>query len=213
MDDYAFFIWGLLELYEASFDAGYLEAALKLNDHFLEHFWDAKSGGLYFTSNESEDLPVRKKEIYDGATPSGNSVAALNFLRLGRITANPELESKAELVGQAFSQSVNQMPSAYTMLLTAVQFALGPSSEVVISGRTGAEDTRRLAPGASASVLAQQGGTVPPLGRFNLRRLKLSHLIRSITQALTARPRHTFARISVATCPPMTRKRCLRCWN
>jgi uncharacterized protein len=144
VDDYAFFIWGLLELYEASFDARYLQAALKLNTYFLEHFWDAESGGLYFTSDESEDLPVRKKEIYDGATPSGNSVAALNFLRLGRITANPELESKAALVGQAFSQSVNQMPSAYTMLLTAVQFALGPSSEVVISGRTGAEDTRLL---------------------------------------------------------------------
>ncbi len=104
VDDYAFFVWGLIELYEASFDVSYLQAALKLNAYMLEHFWDPKSGGFYFTSDEGTELPVRKKEIYDSATPSGNSVAALNLLRLARMTAGPELERKAERVGEAFPE-------------------------------------------------------------------------------------------------------------
>ena len=76
VDDYSFFIWGLLELYEAGFDVHYLQSALTLNDNFMAHFWDADGGGLYFTADDAEELLVRKKEIYDGATPSGNSVAA-----------------------------------------------------------------------------------------------------------------------------------------
>ena len=96
VDDYSFLIWGLLELYEASFDVHYLQSALTLNDDFMAHFWDAGGGGLYFTADDAEELLLRKKEIYDGATPSGNSVAALNLLRLARITANADLEQRAE---------------------------------------------------------------------------------------------------------------------
>ena len=144
VDDYAFMTWGLLELYEATFQVHYLQAALDLNKHFLEHFWDASAGGFYFTSDDETELPVRKKEIYDGAVPSGNSVAALNLLRLSRITANPNLEKLAERLGQTFSGSVHHFPSAYTHLLLAVEFALGPSYEVVITGRTEAPDTSRL---------------------------------------------------------------------
>ena len=87
VDDYSFLIWGLLELYEASFDVHYLQSALTLNDDFMAHFWDAGGGGLYFTADDAEELLLRKKEIYDGATPSGNSVAALNLLRLARMTS------------------------------------------------------------------------------------------------------------------------------
>jgi uncharacterized protein len=144
VDDYSFLIWGLLDLYEASFDTHYLESALKLNDEFMAHFWDAGGGGFYFTADDAEELLVRKKEVYDGATPSGNSVAALNLLRLARITANPDLEHKAELVAQAFSGNIRQFPSAYTQMLIALEFALGPSYEVVIAGRAGADDTVAL---------------------------------------------------------------------
>lgn len=142
VDDYAFFIWGLLELYEATFDASYLQTALVLNTEFIERFWDPHLGGFYFTADDSEDLIVRKKEIYDGATPSGNSVAALNLLRLGRIAAAPDLEEKADRIGRAFSGSVKQFPSAYTQLMMAVEFGLGPSREVVIAGNPDAADTR-----------------------------------------------------------------------
>ncbi len=144
VDDYAFMIWGLLELYEATFKVDYLKAALDLNRLFVQHFWDAGRGGFYFTSADGSELPVRKKEIYDGATPSGNSVAALNLLRLHRITGDPEFEKRADLLGRAFSGSVNQFPSAYTQLLVALEFSIGPSHEIVITGRAGATDTARL---------------------------------------------------------------------
>ena len=96
--------------------------------------WDDSIGGFYFTPDDGEDLIIRKKEIYDGAIPSGNSVAMLNLLRLGRITADSSLEDKAVMIGRSFSTVVRQAPSAYTQLMVAVDFAVGPSCEVPIAG-------------------------------------------------------------------------------
>ncbi len=143
-DDYSFLIWGLLELYEAGFDVRYLESAVKLNDDFISHFWDSEGGGFYFTADDSEELLIRNKEIYDGATPSGNSVAALNLLRLARMTASPDLDQKAEIIARTFSGNIRQFPSAYTQMLVALEFALGPSYEVVIAGRAEADDTQAM---------------------------------------------------------------------
>jgi hypothetical protein len=144
LDDYAFLIWGLLELYEATFDASQLEAALRLNDELLAHFWDDRAGGFYFTADDGEPLLVRKKEVYDGAIPSGNSVAALNLLRMGRITARPDFEARSLQIGHTFSGSVSQSPSVHTQLMLAVDFWLGPSYEVVIAGHSGAMDTHAM---------------------------------------------------------------------
>jgi uncharacterized protein len=141
VDDYAFFINGLLDLYETIFDTYYLKSAIDLNQEFMERFWDDQVGGFYFTAVDGEKLIVRKKEIYDGATPSGNSIAALNLIRLARITANPKLEAMAQRLVTVFSGNVRQFPSAYTQLLSAVDFLIGPSYEVVISGHIEAEDT------------------------------------------------------------------------
>jgi uncharacterized protein YyaL (SSP411 family) len=134
VDDYAFFVWGLIELYEATFETGYLKWAIQLNEQMLRHFWDDQAGGFYFTPDDGEDLIVRKKEIYDGATPSGNGVAMLNLLRLSRLTRNSVLEEKAAATGQAFSTHIKQIPSAYTQFLVSADFAVGPSHEVVIVG-------------------------------------------------------------------------------
>jgi uncharacterized protein YyaL (SSP411 family) len=144
VDDYAFFIWGLLELYEATFEIRYLQSALNLNAQFLEHFWDREAGGFYFTADDGEALLLRKKEIYDGATPSGNSVAALNLLRLARMTGQADLEQRADRIGRTFSGNVRQLPSAFTMLLTAVEFSMGSSYEVVVAGATEAQDTQQM---------------------------------------------------------------------
>jgi uncharacterized protein YyaL (SSP411 family) len=141
LDDYGFFVWGLLELYEATFEIRYLQAALEFNEYLLTHFWDAKTGGFFITSDDAENILIRKKDIYDGAVPSGNAVAMLNLIRLGKITADPELERKAEATGQAFSRIVGQAPAGYTMLMSALDFTLGPSSEVVIAGDLQAGDT------------------------------------------------------------------------
>ena len=91
-----------------------------------------------------KELLVRNKEINDGAIPSANSVAALNLLRLGRITANDDWENKARQIGSAFSQQINRAPSGNTQLMSALTFAFGPSFEVVISGDSNKEDTQAM---------------------------------------------------------------------
>jgi uncharacterized protein YyaL (SSP411 family) len=144
VEDYAYLIWGLIELYETSFDARYLAKSLELNKQLLDFFWDDVAGGFYFTPKDGEKLIVRKKEIYDGAHPSGNSVAMLNLLRLSRITANPELEKKAIELGRAFSKTVSQFPAAYTYLMSAVDFLKAPSYEVVLVGDPLKNDTKEF---------------------------------------------------------------------
>jgi hypothetical protein len=143
-EDYAFIIWGLLELYEATFDVKSLARAIELNRILLTEFWDEKHGGFFFTSDSSERLLVRNKEIYDGAIPSANSVATLNLLRIGRITGNATLESKAIAIGKAFSAMVSQGPMGHTQLMNALLFSLGPSYEVVIAGDTGDQQTTEM---------------------------------------------------------------------
>jgi len=140
-DDYAFLIWGLLELYEVTFEVKYLKTALDLNQDFIKHFWDERGGGFYFTADDGEALLVRQKEIDDGAIPSGNSVAMLNLLRLGRITANSDFERKAATLARTFA---DEAPSAHSQLMMAVDFGVGPSYEVVIAGGSQAEDTKAM---------------------------------------------------------------------
>ena len=144
LDDYAFLIYAMLELYQTTFKESYLEWALSLNQDLIEHFWDKDNGGFFFTSDASESLLIRQKEIYDGAIPSGNSVAMLNLLRLGRITANPDLDDKAARIGLAFANNVRQSPSSYTQLMVALDFALGPTYEVVLAGDSKAEDMKEM---------------------------------------------------------------------
>jgi uncharacterized protein YyaL (SSP411 family) len=144
IDDYAFFIWGLIELYETDFEVKYLQAAIELTEEMIKHFWDEKDGAFYFSADDAEAIFIRRKESYDGATPSGNSVAMLNLLRLGRITANPKFEEKADQIGRAFSRDVLQMPSAYTQMLAALDFALGNPYEIVIAGNSKSEDTKAM---------------------------------------------------------------------
>jgi len=144
LDDYTFLIWGLLELYETTFNAKYLEKSLKLNEVTLKHFWDDKEGGFYFIPNYGEKLLIREKQIYDGATPSGNSAAVLNLLKLSRLTSNPDYEEKANMIVQFFAKQLYKTPYAYTQLLMGLDFALGPSFEVVIVGDLDEEDTNEM---------------------------------------------------------------------
>ena len=144
LDDYAFFIWGLLELYETTFELTYLKTAISLNNDLLTHFWDETHGGFFFSPDDGEDLLVRQKEVYDGAIPSGNAVAMLNLIRLGRITANSALEEKAARIGKTFSTTLKEYPSAHTQLMVALDFAFGPSYEIVIVGNKQSTDTQQM---------------------------------------------------------------------
>ena len=133
LDDYAFMIWGLIELYEASFDVKYLRWALELNESMLEHFWDSAGGGFFFTPDDGENLLVRKKEVYDGAIPSGNAVAMHNLLRLARLTGRSEFDEQASRISKAFSDQINQFPSGYTQFLSSLDLGIGPSYEVILA--------------------------------------------------------------------------------
>ena len=144
VDDYSFLIWGLLELYETVFDVDYLQAALDLNSEMIKYFWDEQDGGFYFTAEDAEELIVRQKEIYDGAIPSGNSVAVSNLFRLSRITANTDFEDKANKIMLAFSKDVESAPSGYTQMMVALGFGIGPSYEIVIVGNPEADDTKDM---------------------------------------------------------------------
>ena len=144
LSDYSYLIWGLIELYEATFDISYLKTALELNQIQIDDFWDESIGGFYFTAKNSEKLLTRQKEIYDGAIPSGNSIAMLNLLRLSYITGNHELEEKADILSRVFSDKVKASPLAYTQFLVAIDFAIGPTYSLVIAGNTDAEDTNEL---------------------------------------------------------------------
>ena len=134
LDDYAFLVWELIELYEATFEVHYLEEAVALNKAMIDIFWDKKDGGFYFTGKGNEDLITVSKDAYDGALPSGNSVAAQNFLRLSRITGNVDLEKMAEQLIRFFSGEAKASPMGYTQLLVAVDFIAGPAQEIVIAG-------------------------------------------------------------------------------
>ncbi len=144
IDDYAFMIQGLIDLYEATLKAGYLQAAREFSRVVLKQFWDDKEGGFYFTPGDWEELPVRRKEVYDGAAPAGNSVMMLNLLRLARITADSGLEEYAARIGRAFSQTVRESPANFTLMMVALDYAIGPSYEVVIVGDPKAKDTGEM---------------------------------------------------------------------
>jgi len=144
VDDYAFFVWGLVELYETTFDVAYLEKAVGFAERMLGEFWDTNNGGLFFAPRSGDDLIVRPKEVYDGAAPSGNSVAMLELTRLARLTGRTEFEDRARAIGAAFQEQVSKGPSAYTMLMCGVDYLTGPAHEVVIVGRPGAPDVNAM---------------------------------------------------------------------
>jgi uncharacterized protein YyaL (SSP411 family) len=142
--DYAFFINGLLNLYQATFNLTYAEEAAALQKRMLKDFWDPDNGGFYATANTSEALPVRPKELYDGAIPSANSVALLNLLWLSRLTGNPEWDIKAHEQVRAFAGTVKSQPTAFTYFLLGIDFALRPGREVVIAGDPDKIDARQM---------------------------------------------------------------------
>jgi uncharacterized protein YyaL (SSP411 family) len=144
LEDYAYLIDGLTRLYEAGFDTRYLEAAQGLARDMIRLFSDEKRGGFYMSGSDAEILITRTMDLYDGARPSGNSVAMLALLRLGRLTADTALEEQADRSLKAFSARMAQGAHAFPYALTAVDFAAGPSREVVIAGTPGAKDTQAL---------------------------------------------------------------------
>ncbi len=134
LDDYAFLVWGLTEIYEADFEEAYLKEAVELSDTMISLFWDNVDGGFYFTAKGGEDKGPLRKQVFDGALPSGNSVALLNLLRLELLTGDSKYREYAFRILRVFSDEVRRSPLAYTFMLLGVDFAVGPSYNVVLVG-------------------------------------------------------------------------------
>jgi uncharacterized protein YyaL (SSP411 family) len=140
LDDHAFMIKALVALYEADYEPRRLETALELVDRAVTLFWDEAGGGFFFSAGEGP----RTKEIYDGAVPSGNSVMFGNLLRLARLAGRADLEDRAARLAAAFSAEIAGHPTTSTEFLCGLDYALGPSREVVVVGRPDAPDTDEL---------------------------------------------------------------------
>jgi uncharacterized protein len=136
LDDHAFLILGLIDLYEASFAARWLAEAQSLNERMIDLFTDEGSG-FFLTGHDAERLLVRSKPGYDGTVPGGNSAAALALLKLGHMTKNRRFLSLGQSTLAAYAEAMDKAPLALTAMLVALDFHLGPVQEIVL---TGAED-------------------------------------------------------------------------
>jgi uncharacterized protein YyaL (SSP411 family) len=144
LDDYAFLVWGLVEIYEASFEEAHLQAAVELTEKMTAWFWDDKEGGFYFTKAGVENEVPLRKEAYDGALPSGNSVALLNLLRLAQLTGDAAYGEKAGQMVKVFSAEVRRAPAAHTFMLVGVDFLVGPAYNVILAGDQHEDGVQRM---------------------------------------------------------------------
>ncbi len=133
LDDYAYLIYGLCHLYEATFQEHYLQEAAELTTTMITKFWDTKNAGFYQTQNSQSTMP-RLKQVYDGAVPSGNSVALYILLWLSRLTNEPKYDAMATQISETFADEIQASPQAFTFFLSALQLQIGSSYSVVLVG-------------------------------------------------------------------------------
>jgi len=143
LEDYAYFIEGLLNLYEATFERKWLDEALALNDALLRYFAD-ESGGFFFYASDGEELVARTKPSHDSAVPSGNSVQTMNLLRLAALFNRKEFRNRAESYFRALTQLVMKQPGAYDRQLCALDFFHDRVTESAIIGDASALETGAL---------------------------------------------------------------------
>ncbi len=137
LDDYAFTANAFVDLYEATGDAAWIRHARRLADGMMQRFWDEAGGTFFFTGEDHTNLIVRTKPTYDGAEPSGNSIAAMALLRLGALTDNAVYRARAQRVVEAAHAQLDQAPQGFLRMLAAAQWLLAPPVEVAFVGGRG----------------------------------------------------------------------------
>lgn len=142
LEDYAFMIWAMIELYSATFKNIYLIRAIGFTETVLKHFSDSVYGGFYFTSDLSEEILMRQKEFYDGAIPSSNSVMISNLIRLGKLTGNYDYISEGNQTINSFSEIVSKAPFAFTNYLCGCLYNLQEFLEIVVVAEKSETPTR-----------------------------------------------------------------------
>lgn len=136
LDDYTFLVFGLIELYKATLEFEYLKLANDFTEKMIDLFEDKDNGGFYFTSEEQNDLILRKKIIYDGALPSGNSVALHNLINLYHLTGRQDFINIASKTINLFGGEINKSPSAYTFFLQGLDLFINGTIDIIIVGDT-----------------------------------------------------------------------------
>jgi len=164
LDDYAFLAWGLIELYEATYQVDYLRKAVDLTKRQIDLFWDKENGGFFFYGEDGERLLSRPKELYDGALPSGNSVALVNLLRLFALTGDEMFSEKAAELLSAFAGEVEEYPAGYPHFLTGAGLYLWPAREVVIAGQVKDPGVKRMLNYLQQSFLPETTALFHPEG-------------------------------------------------
>jgi len=135
LDDYAFFAQGMLDLYEASFDVKWLMLSVDITRTQIAMFWDPVAGGFFDTSGKDSSVLIRMKEQYDGAEPTGNSVAAMNLLRLAQIADDKDFKGKAEQTLLAFGELLQKQPAVMPQMVAAYDFSIDKPIQIIIAGR------------------------------------------------------------------------------
>ena len=144
LDDYAFLTAGLIDLYEATGTLRWLREAMALDAVLAEHYEDQENGGFFLTSGDHESLLAREKPSYDGAEPSGNSIAVLNLLRLYEFTTNEEYRVRAERALKAFEGVLSSNPVALSDMLLAIDFHLDAPKEILLVMPQSRDEARQL---------------------------------------------------------------------
>ncbi len=165
LEDYAFYAWGLLELYGTTFRISYLEEACRMGEELLERFFDAERGGFYPYAADGEQLITRTKEVYDGAMPSGNAAAALVLSRLGRLTGEEKWRRAAKKQLRYLTGAIRTYPAGHSFTLLTLLEELWPSAELICAARAVPEELkaylrRKPRPGLTVLVKTPESGAV-----------------------------------------------------
>jgi uncharacterized protein len=164
-DDYAYYLCGLIDLYETDFDAAWIADAIGLERTLTADFWDEDKGGYFFAAKNGEALLTSSKDIDDLALPSSNSAAALALIELSRITGNPEYEARANRIFKAFAKTIAKQPSAHSQMLIALDLASAPSLEIVLVGGGGSSDADAMLAALRSRFLPNAVVVFKPTGR------------------------------------------------
>lgn len=144
LEDYAYTLEGLVDLYQASFDPRWLGTATELADLMIDHYGDPDKGGFYFTADDHEQLMARSKDHQDGSTPSGNAVAATALQRLAVLTGRTGYAEVAKRTIEAYGGLLADHPAAAGQMLLALDWQLGPAEELALVGLKGQPETEAV---------------------------------------------------------------------
>lgn len=134
LDDHSFLVWALLNLYQTTFKIEYLKKAIYLTDMMFKNFWDEVNGGFFISRKDEDELPINKKEVYDGAYPSGNSISLLDLVLLSQITGDEKYDDAVKQIIGTFGGRISENPGQFTMFLTALQSWWSGGKEIVMVG-------------------------------------------------------------------------------